>query len=97
MRLPLLAIAGGALVLSLAACQPTAEDSDTNLTSGPAPEAPAAGDAASDAAEASAATETPTESEPAQQTAPTTAASGDMGDARSSEESVEPDSPTMFH
>lgn len=81
--------------LALAACQPSGDDSDAALTSGPPPEAMPAEDAASDAAE----TESPapdTGDEPAQQSAPPPSDTGDMGDARSREESVEPDSPTMF-
>lgn len=82
-----------ALVVS--ACQPSAEESDAEFTSGPSREALPAEDAASDAsgdgdADADGAPD------PAQQTAPPPSETGDMGDARSSEESVEPDSPTMF-
>lgn len=95
MRFATLLLAGG-LALGLAACQPSQDESDVALTSGPPVEAEAATEAGTDAAQTEA-TPATDEAEPAQQTAPTTAANGDMGDARSSQESVEPDSPTMFH
>lgn len=81
--------------LVVAACQPSAEESDAEFTSGPAPDALPAEDAATDASGTEGGgSDGPVD--PAQQTAPPPSETGDMGDARSSEESVEPDSPTMF-
>lgn len=82
--------------LGLAACQRHDERSDVSLTSGPAPETPVAVDAASEATEADAISPRDDEAEPAQQSAPPASDTGDMGEARSRQESVEPDSPTMF-
>ena len=87
----IIALAG----LAVAACQPPAEESDAGFTSGPSPDALPAEEVASDASEVeNADSDEPTD--PAQQSAPPPSETGDMGDARSSEESVEPDSPTMF-
>jgi hypothetical protein len=81
--------------LAVAACQPSAEDSDAAFTSGPSPDALPAEEVATDASDVeSGDPEGP--ADPAQQSAPPPSETGDMGDARSSEESVEPDSPTMF-
>lgn len=79
--------------LVVAACQPSAEETDAEFTSGP--DALPAEEAASDASEAEDG-DSDAPSDPAQQTAPPPSETGDMGDAQSSEESVEPDSPTMF-
>lgn len=90
-------IAAGALALGLAACQPSEDSNDVGLTSGPVTEAPTAEGAATDAADVGSAPNDGAQAEPAQQSAPPSAQAGDMGDAQSREESVEPDSPTMFH
>ena len=95
MRFATLLLAGG-LVLGLAACQPSEDESDVALTSGPPVEAEAATEAGTDAAQTEA-TPATDEAEPAQQTAPAASDTGDMSEARASRESVEPDSPTMFH
>ena len=92
-----LLLLSAALALGLAACQPSGDESDVGLTSGPAPETSAAEDAVGQATNADAAPAGEAEAEPAQQSAPATADAGDMGDAQTREESVEPDSPTMFH
>lgn len=79
--------------LAVAACQPSSEETDAEFTAGP--DARPAEAAATDASE----TDGGDSDEPedlAQQTAPPPSETGDMGDAQSSEESVEPDSPTMF-
>ncbi len=80
--------------LTLSACQPSGED-DAEFTSGPPPEAEPAEASASDAS-GQAETAPPPQEELAQQSAPPASQTGDLGDARSSQESVEPDSPTMF-
>lgn len=90
-------LALGAMTLAVAGCQRSDESSDAALTSGPPVEAPAAADAASDAADQTTAPTAADEAELAQQSAPQASESGDMGDARASRDSVEPDSPTMFH
>lgn len=91
MRLTPVAFALAALVV--AACQPSAEESDAEFTSGP--DALPAEDAATDASETDSG-DPDAPADPVQQTAPPPSETGDMGDAPSSEESVEPDSPTMF-
>ena len=87
-RLPLLLLTFGAGV-ALGACEiQTTEPADEAAP--PPAEAPAAEDVADEAA-----AEAP--EEPAQQTAPPPSDTGDMGDARPSEESVQPDSETVFY
>lgn len=87
-RLPLLLLTFGA-GFALGACE--IQTSDTSEEAAPPPvEAPAAEDVADEAA-----AEVP--EEPAQQTAPPPSDTGDMGDARPSEESVQPDSETVFY
>lgn len=73
--------------LALAACQPGYEDDTDDLGEEPVVEAPAAEDAAVDVVEDEA-TEEPA-------TAPVD--TGDMGEPKSSEESVQPDSETLFY
>lgn len=90
-------LALGAMTLAVSGCQRSNEASDAALTSGPPVEAPAAADSASDATDQTTAPAGSDEAEPAQQSAPPASESGDMGDARPSRDSVEPDSPTMFH
>lgn len=85
----------GSLMFALSACQPATEETDAAFTSGP--EADAAPDAASEAAEVETDAPNGDEAEVAQQSAPPASDAVDMGAARSREESVEPDSPTMFH
>ncbi|MBN8552632.1 MAG: hypothetical protein J0L52_07025 [Caulobacterales bacterium] len=96
MRLTALVVGVG-LTLGLAACQPSGDDSDVAFTSGPPIGAEAASEAGTDAAQTDAASAAQSEAEPTQQSVPAASDTGDMGDARPSDESVEPDSPTMFH
>lgn len=87
-RLPLLLLTFGAS-LALGACE--IQTSETPEEAAPPPvEAPAADDVAEDAS-----ADLP--EEPAQQTAPPPSDTGDMGEARPSEESVQPDSETVFY
>lgn len=79
--------------LAVAACQPSSEETEAEFTSGP--DALPAEEAATDASETEDG-DSDAPADPAQQTAPPPSETGDMGDAQSSEESVEPDSPTMF-
>ena len=79
--------------LAVAACQPSPEEADAEFTSGP--DAMPAEEAATDASEPED-SDSDAPADPAQQTAPPPSETGDMGDAQSGEESVEPDSPTMF-
>lgn len=88
-RLPLLLAAFGAGI-ALSACEIQTNEAAEEAVAPPPMEAPAAEDVAEEAA-----AEAPTE--PAQQTAPPPSDTGDMGDARPSEESVEPDSETVFY
>lgn len=78
----------------VAGCQRSPDDAQAEFTSGPAPQAasPPQEDGASEAEGAG----SDASAEPAQQSAPPPSETGDMGDPRSSEESVEPESPTMF-
>jgi len=91
LRLPLLLLtfAAGA---TLGGCDYLNISSTSDETEAPPPvvEAPAAEDVAEEAA-------APVEAEPAQQTAPPPTDTGDMGAARPSAESVEPDSETVFY
>lgn len=90
LRLPLvlLALAAG---VTLGACEyQSSEPAREAAPPPPVAEAPAAEDAAEDAS----ATD---EAEPAQQSAPPPTDTGDMGAARSSAESVQPDSETVFY
>lgn len=90
LRLPVL-IATFGLGLALGACDIVMPQSEEEAPPPPPPvEAPAVEDVAEEAA-----AEVP--AEPAQQTAPPPSDTGDMGEARSSEESVEPDSETVFY
>lgn len=85
-----LLVAAGAAGLALSACEMDYEPAEASAPPPPPPiEAPAVEDAAVEAA-----AEAP---EPAQQTAPPPTDSGDMGDARAGEESVQPDSETVFY
>lgn len=89
-RLPLilLVFAAGA---ALGACEFQSSDPAQEAPPAPPPmEAPAAEDVAEEAA-------APVEPEPVQQTAPPPRDTGDMGEARSSQESVQPDSETVFY
>lgn len=81
------------IAFAASACQPSAEENDAEFTSGP--DATPAEDAATDASDSDRG-DADGPADPAQQTAPPPSETGDMGDAPSSEESVEPDSPTMF-
>lgn len=88
-RLPLLLVTFGAGI-ALGACEIQTTDSVDEAPPPPPVEAPAAEDVAAEAA-----AEAPTE--PAQQPAPPPSDTGDMGEARPSEESVQPDSETVFY
>ena len=89
-RLLLLA-AVGVSALALTGCDYSVSSTSDEPPAPPVEtvEAPAAEDVAVDAAE--------TTPEPAQQTAPPPSDTGDMGDARDSATSVEPDSETVFY
>jgi hypothetical protein len=91
LRFPLVLLTFAAGV-TLGACEfqssPSSDEAEAPLP--PPVEAPAAEDVAEDAA-------TDDEPEPAQQTAPPPTDTGDMGAARPSEESVQPDSETVFY
>lgn len=89
-RFPLVLATFGA-GLALGACDIQTSDSYEELPPPPAVEAPAAEEVAGDASAE------PTESDLAQQPAPPPSDTGDMGEARSSEESVQPDSETVFY
>lgn len=90
-RLPFILLAFGA-GLALGACEFQTSSSEPEAPPPPPVEAPAAPDVAEDASAVA-----PEISEPAQQTAPPPRDTGDMGDARPSEESVQPDSETIFY
>ncbi|MBN8552633.1 MAG: hypothetical protein J0L52_07030 [Caulobacterales bacterium] len=91
LRLPLILLAFAAGV-TLGACEFQTSSPSQEAESPPPPlvEAPAAEDVAEEAT-------TPVEPEPAQQTAPPPTDTGDMGAARPSAESVQPDSETVFY
>ena len=89
LRLPLVVLAFAAGV-TLGACDIQTSQPEQEAPP-PAPvEAPAVEDVAEEAS-------APAEAEPAQQAAPPPSDTGDMGDARPSEESVQPDSETVFY
>lgn len=90
LRLPLILLTFGA-GLALGACEFQTSSSEPPPPP-PVVEAPAAPDVAEDASAAA-----PEEPEPAQQSAPPPRDNGDMGEARPSEESVQPDSETIFY
>ena len=89
LRLPLLLVTFGA-GFALGACEMQTTDASEEAPPPPPVEAPAAEDVAEEAA-----AEEP--AEPAQQTAPPPSDTGDMGEPRPSEESVQPDSETVFY
>jgi len=88
LRLPLILLTFAAGV-TLGACEFQTTEPARDDTPPPV-EAPAVEDVAEEAA-------APVEPEPAQQTAPPPSDTGDMGEARASEESVQPDSETVFY
>jgi hypothetical protein len=88
LRLPLLLVTFSA-GFALGACEIQTSDTSEEAAPPPLVEAPAAEDVAEEAAAE--------EPETAQQTAPPPTDTGDMGDARPSEESVQPDSETVFY
>jgi len=90
LRLPLVLAAFGS-GLALSACEIQTDDSYEAPPPPEPVEAPAAEDVADDASAED------TSEDPAQQTAPPPSDTGDMGDARPSEESVQPDSETIFY
>lgn len=91
LRLPLLLLTFGA-GLALGACEFQTNGSNQEAPPPPPVEAPAVEDVAEDASAVA-----PEEPEPSQQTAPPPRDTGDMGEARPSEESVQPDSETIFY
>lgn len=89
LRFPLVLLTFAAGV-TLGACEFQSSAPQNEAPPPPPVEAPAAEDVAEEAS-------TPAEPEPAQQTAPPPTDTGDMGAARPSEESVQPDSETVFY
>ena len=89
LRLPLVLLTFTAGV-TLGACEFQTSEPEREASPPPPVEATAVEDVAEEAS-------TPVEPEPAQQTAPPPTDTGDMGAARPSEESVQPDSETVFY